>query len=949
MFPAYSTATDEKKEQESKDFSWLTNPSYEKYETPSLSESSSKRINEESNEQNEDVEPSTSHSSRSHKKKHKKDRNHRSPKENPKNVDEVMEFDGTEDYYVDKSAERGYLRVETLHRPACPRYRVYYNSVVGKNRSQHFWKVRRYYLKSKKGKIEVGEWNKEEKLSEEDFSIKNKEFNRQLGENPGRIELWIQFIHHQDMSHMKSTKTQVVESKLDILNKALRENPKNEDLYKLYIQVIDRAYPSFEVSKILDQLLAKDLTNYTLWNAQILATQGSMARCIIPNVLKLYEQCMKNMYNKNRYDEVMLKLFTNCCLFLRQSGLYEQFFALIKLALELNVAENKFTKIQPSETDQNTLIEYEEVILQSGLPMNEIWLRIEKLRQNFYFLPCPENRSCSDPQRIVFNEDIVHFVYPLANRAYSFNLIVIVLKLLKVPMPGHSLRDCFFTKQEHCSEFDCIEDILSVLLYKHFVKCDTFEAVIYDFVKDFSIGPSYISSHIGYEIYFGVVLEYLRIASECYPEDLTRKNILVMLWLKFERILLIFDRIAGKVTDERAKQLRTKVKNLLKREENRNVLVFYGEYALIEYELGRMDSMENVFHTALGETRLSDNDCTRADFYATFVLFVEIMLRENKMEQATQALTCLGLDISLREFGKIEVTEPKKLQAMKKLSDRLKDLVFIERNVSLMELEQCFMSDYLVSLMKANIYFTYLIKSKQMAVDQVNIWMRTFVEINNRHSYIRENLHEILVNVLQLPSKSGLENNAKLFCAVESGLNEFPNNLLLLWNAATMEGQTWFKIRSLLTKSHSPVSTIFLVMSAKYRYIKYSHNCKDELIFSDLSSNVDNSETAYKTRVCNLLKSETSHSIARKNSLLWRVYLKSLLDIHKDFEKSRNTLFAALDECPWNKALYLDGTVYVPQELPHIQDLIIEKQLRIYALPEELEILRSDDVNITNR
>lgn len=53
-------------------------------------------------------------------------------------------------------------------------------------------------------------------------------------------------------------------------------------------------------------LSISDLTNYTLWNAQILATQGSMARCIIPDVLKLYEQCMKNMYNKNRYDEVML-------------------------------------------------------------------------------------------------------------------------------------------------------------------------------------------------------------------------------------------------------------------------------------------------------------------------------------------------------------------------------------------------------------------------------------------------------------------------------------------------------------------------------------------------------------------------------------------------------------------------------------------------------------------
>lgn len=41
------------------------------------------------------------------------------------------------------------------------------------------------------------------------------------------------------------------------------------------------------------------------------------------------------------------------------------------------------------------------------------------------------------------------------------------------------------------------------------------------------------------------------------------------------------------------------------------------------------------------------------------------------------------------------------------------------------------------------------------------------------------------------------------------------------------------------------------------------------------------------------------------------------------------------------QALYLDGTICVPQQLPHLQDLIIEKHLRIYAMPEELEILRN--------
>lgn len=137
------------------------------------------------------------------------------------------------------------------------RYRSYYQGAIGQIRRQRFTNVKRYFLKNRKDKIEVGEWNKEESLTEEDFSNKNKDFNRQLGENPGNIELWAQFINHQDMSHMKSTKLQVVERKLDILNKALRENPKNEDLYKLYIKLIDRAFPSFEVSKILDQLLSK--------------------------------------------------------------------------------------------------------------------------------------------------------------------------------------------------------------------------------------------------------------------------------------------------------------------------------------------------------------------------------------------------------------------------------------------------------------------------------------------------------------------------------------------------------------------------------------------------------------------------------------------------------------------------------------------------------------------
>lgn len=102
----------------------MANPSYQAW-TPQVSDvptSRSKVTKEKLNESDVDdadnVQPSTSHSSRSHKKKHKKDRKSRKEKQK---VVPVLEFDGTEDYYVDKTAERGYLRVQTLHKPACPR------------------------------------------------------------------------------------------------------------------------------------------------------------------------------------------------------------------------------------------------------------------------------------------------------------------------------------------------------------------------------------------------------------------------------------------------------------------------------------------------------------------------------------------------------------------------------------------------------------------------------------------------------------------------------------------------------------------------------------------------------------------------------------------------------------------------------------------------------------
>ena len=57
-----------------------------------------------------------------HKKEHKHKKKKKSlGKDKNEKILEPIQFDGTEEYYVDKKSERGFLSVSTLHKPACPR------------------------------------------------------------------------------------------------------------------------------------------------------------------------------------------------------------------------------------------------------------------------------------------------------------------------------------------------------------------------------------------------------------------------------------------------------------------------------------------------------------------------------------------------------------------------------------------------------------------------------------------------------------------------------------------------------------------------------------------------------------------------------------------------------------------------------------------------------------
>lgn len=80
----------------------------------------------------------------------------------------------------------------------------------------------------------------------------------------------------------------------------------------------------------------------------------------------------------------------------------------------------------------------------------------------------------------------------------------------------------------------------------------------------------------------------------------------------------------------RGKKLRTTLKEFLKKDENRNNLYFYKEYALIELEMGRFSNCVNILETAIQSQGTCPsaitNENERAALFSVYRTFIETLL-----------------------------------------------------------------------------------------------------------------------------------------------------------------------------------------------------------------------------------------------------------------------------------------------------------------------------------
>lgn len=228
---------------------------------------------------------------------------------------------------------------------------------------------------------------------------------------------------------------------------------------------------------------------------------------------------------------------------------------------------------------------------------------------------------------------------------------------------------------------------------------------------------------------------------------------------------------------------------MLRRDDNRNAIGLYTEYAWLELELGQPDKMEAILRAAVAQSGLPEAMAERTEVAHACLVLAERLMRGREFAAATAVLCGLALGEAELLEPSAPVAEHKKLLAMRQLADWVRELVAADREAADVALEQHFREDAAVTWAKAKVYVLLMVRGKAAAVEELQVLVRSYPERNARHRFVRERLYEVYADVVLVADRHGNESNVLVFDVLQRGLAEFPENLVLVRFAAMLQGQ----------------------------------------------------------------------------------------------------------------------------------------------------------------
>ncbi|XP_016952376.1 nuclear exosome regulator NRDE2 [Drosophila biarmipes] len=908
-----------------------------------------------------------------------------------------LEFDARDEFFVDKKSNSSLRSISTLSKPAQPLYKIRMSRLRDPHINPRYSATRSKLSSSAKSSrytrkpLDFDALASEPTLRIQEQLIQTKALAQQ---QPQVLDHWLQLQRLINFNVYKANRLAVAEEELRTLETALEHHPSNERILRLYSDIANATYPASEVAARFEKMLEKNPFEYTLWTSLIMVTQGNMARCTVPAVLRIYETSMRRMqvghtdeisrkFATVDTDRIMLKLFHNCVLFLRQSGNMNKMFALLRLTMELNFPGLTVDCLEACTANEKLLIEYEELVLHSGMPMPEIWTRVERLRQAYCYLPYPQLVPSAedqverglDSQRCIYSDDVVPYAHALKSPENRLHLLLLIVQHTKMPLVRSS---CLAAKLNPCidefGESEAIEMLFAGLADRHSYVMPSsrnvgFHAALINLAKEMSVTPSFMPHFMGHELYGATVSGLLLKCCEAFGAEESKRRVFLLLWLRFQRLLVVLNKLMGKLTKAHLKETRDRIRNQMRLPENRGVLRFYTELAMCEFEgleQGDDDSrVFDIFRKIIAAESESGSQFTCPDLMHAYLVCAEMLIQRSRRDEAVQVLSCLsaGQHVGAGTTNGIKACLERGLELLKE------EVKVLDTLPAEMPLEEYFLPNKLLILLRATCLLGMLdyryseVESTfdELLQDQLG---PEAAHVSERRRFLREQVLEIRILQLQLPipppgevEKVYLEKRRSnrqalgyvlLKQLVDRGLHEFPRNMMMLQTWAGFHTMMWHKQRARLIRTKAGiVSLLHLVIAANSRFA----NAGDEDPL--LGAREPYIQAAVRNRLLSMFETflatnqnrseieAEQYRVLRRNSIYWRLYLKCLSDTRTSFERSKHVLLTAIDECPWDKALLMEGGTVLPNELPFLQDLMTEKELRMYALPEELDILRN--------
>ncbi|KPJ16083.1 hypothetical protein RR48_06038 [Papilio machaon] len=395
-----------------------------------------------------------------------------------------------DDYYVDCKMDNGNRRVSTLYYPGRPQYeRSWYRLGEADGEGGQRPRPRRYFRQRVPDSTDASE------IHERAATLR-----KSLDDSPHDTELWERYI---DFMETYGGEKDVI----DAVELAITKNRRSRRVRMRWYSIMRRNLPPQPYAERLRQCLAKDWSKDNQWfpipteqdlnlrlELWLQLMQASGAAAEIGAVTALASAALHDTRALPRAYPDLLYAYG---VWVRAAGLWEQLVQLIELVAAMNFPRAAFPPprdLARERCREMKLRNIEDKIIESGLPLPTVWVRVERARAAAHWRPylpagkeeagpsgegagpggegagpgaaeaCPLDDG-GDPQRSPLPHDVAELLQPVVDPHQLFRLSVRLLMLAKVPLlcgSGWSMRGSCGAGGAG-GDFECGEELLGAL------------------------------------------------------------------------------------------------------------------------------------------------------------------------------------------------------------------------------------------------------------------------------------------------------------------------------------------------------------------------------------------------------------------------------------------------------------------------------------------------------